>query len=190
MRTKVWLTEDGKPIIGAGKVKLLKTIDEERSLRKACSTLGISYKHAWLILKKMNERIGHEVVTTVRGGKGQGTFLTDYGKQLINEYEESRSFLDVTFGDETSLENISFKLSARNKLSGRVVEVEKGDLVSKVKIEIDPEVLTSIVTSEVLERLDVQEGDEIFAIIKSTEVVLAKADDKAGTKDGKMDGGK
>ncbi|MCD4800670.1 MAG: LysR family transcriptional regulator, partial [Methanococcoides sp.] len=79
MRTKVWLTEDGKPIIGAGKVKLLKAIDEERSLRKACSILGISYKHAWLILKKMNERVGHEVVTTVRGGKGQGTFLTDYG---------------------------------------------------------------------------------------------------------------
>ena len=189
MRTKVWLTEDGKPIIGAGKVKLLKAIDEGRSLRKACSTLGISYKHAWLILKKMNERVGHEVVTTVRGGKEQGTFLTDYGKQLISEYEESRSFLDMTFGDETSLENISFKLSAHNKLSGRVLDIEKGDLVSKVKVEIDPEVLTSIITSDMLDRLDVQEGDEVFAIIKSTEVVLAKADGKAGMKSGTVDGG-
>ncbi len=189
MRTKVWLTEDGKPIIGAGKVKLLKAIDEERSLRKACSKLGISYKHAWLILKKMNERVGHEVVTTVRGGKGQGTFLTDYGKRLISEYEESRSFLDATFGDETSLENISFKLSSHNKLSGRVVEIEKGDIVSKVKVEIDPEVLTSIITSDMLEKLDVREGDEVFAIIKSTEVVLAKADGKAGMKSGTVDGG-
>lgn len=183
-RTKVWLTEDGKPIIGAGKVKLLKAIDEERSLRKACSKLGISYKHAWTIMKKMNERVGHEVVTTVRGGKGQGTFLTDYGKQLINDYEESRSFLDVTFGDETSWENISFKLSARNKLFGKVVEVEKGDIVSRVRIEIDPAILTSVITSDAVERLDVQEGDEIFAIIKSTEVLLAKADRNTASSSG------
>ncbi|WP_332244209.1 molybdenum-dependent transcriptional regulator [Methanococcoides burtonii] len=189
MRTKVWLTEDGKPIIGAGKVKLLKAIDEERSLRKACSKLDISYKHAWLILKKMNERVGHEVVTTIRGGKGQGTFLTDYGKQLISEYEDSRSFVDITFGDETSLENISFKLSAHNKLSGRIVGIDKGNIVSKVKVEIDPDVLTSIITSEALERLDVQEGDEVFATIKSTEVVLSKADGKAGMKNGKLDEG-
>ncbi|NPE28373.1 molybdenum-dependent transcriptional regulator [Methanococcoides sp. SA1] len=189
MRTKVWLTEDGKPIIGAGKVKLLKAIDEERSLRKACSKLDISYKHAWLILKKMNERVGHEVVTTVRGGKGQGTFLTDYGKQLISEYEESRSFVDITFGDETTLENLSFKLSAHNKLSGRIVGIDKGNIVSKVKVEIDPDVLTSIITSEALERLDVQEGDEVFATIKSTEVVLSKADGNVGMKRGKLDGG-
>ncbi|WP_440953719.1 TOBE domain-containing protein [Methanococcoides sp. FTZ1] len=173
-RTKVWLTEDGKHIIGAGKVNLLKAIDEERSLSKACKKLGISYKHAWLILKKMNERVDHEVVYTVRGGKGQGTFLTDYGKQLIDEYEASRTYVDETVADDTSWENISFKLSARNKLLGRVVEVEKGDIVSKVRIEIDPAVLTSIVTAEAVDRLDVKEGDELFAIIKSTEVMLAK----------------
>lgn len=173
-RTKVWLTEDGKHIIGAGKVNLLKVIDEERSLKKACEKLGMSYKHAWLILKKMNERGDHEVVYTVRGGKDQGTFLTDYGKQLISEYEASRTYIDETVGDDTSWENISFKLSARNKLVGKVVEVEKGDIVSKVKIEIDPAVLTSIVTAEAVDRLDVKEGDELFAIIKSTEVMLAK----------------
>lgn len=173
-RTKIWLTEDGKHIIGAGKVNLLKVIDEERSLSKACKKLGISYKHAWMILKKMNERVEHDVVYTVRGGKDQGTFLTEYGKRLIDEYEASRTYIDETVGDDTSWENISFKLSARNKLLGRVVKVEKGDIVSKVKLEVDPSVLTSIVTSEAVERLDVKEGDELFAIIKSTEVMLAK----------------
>jgi len=80
-------------------------------------------------------------------------------------------------------------LSAHNKLSGRVLDIEKGDLVSKVKIEIDPEVLTSIITSDMLDTLDVLEGDEVFAIIKSTEVVLAKAYGKAGMKSGTVDGG-
>ncbi|HML26248.1 MAG TPA: LysR family transcriptional regulator, partial [Methanomethylovorans sp.] len=72
-RTKVWITEDGKPVIGEGKVALLKAIDEEGSLRKACSKVGVSYKHAWLVLNKMSERLGEDVAVTVRGGKAQGT---------------------------------------------------------------------------------------------------------------------
>jgi len=81
-------------VIGAGKVRLLKAIDEERSLKKACEKLQISYKHAWNILKKMNLRTGHDVVRTVRGGKEQGTFLTEYGRDLINQYELNREYVD------------------------------------------------------------------------------------------------
>ena len=39
-KTKVWLAEDGKPIIGGGKVELLKAIDEEKSLRKSLHENG------------------------------------------------------------------------------------------------------------------------------------------------------
>ena len=49
-KTKLWFTEGGKTVMGAGRAELLKTIEEERSLRKACKKLGISYKHAWTIL--------------------------------------------------------------------------------------------------------------------------------------------
>ena len=73
-KTKVWLAEDGKPIIGGGKVELLKAIDEEKSLRKACMKMDISYKHAWNVLNKISERLGKDVVTTIRGGKKPGHF--------------------------------------------------------------------------------------------------------------------
>jgi molybdate transport system regulatory protein len=177
-KTKVWIAEDGKPVVGAGKVALLKAIDEERSLRKACKKLDISYKHAWNVLHKMNERMGKDVVRTVRGGKEQGTFLTDLGRKLIEEYERNDQFVQDTMKDEGSWENIGLKLSARNKIPGRVTKVEKEGLVSKVTIEVDPSVLTSIITSEAVERLDLKEGDQVFAIIKSTEVLVGKASGK------------
>lgn len=177
-KTKVWLAEDGKPVIGAGKVALLKAIDEERSLRKACKKLDISYKHAWNVLNTMNERLGKDVVRTVRGGKDQGTFLTEAGRQLILEYELHKDFVEDAMKDEGSWENIGLKLSARNKIPGKVVSVEKEGLVSKISIEIEPSALTSIITSEAVERLDIKPGDDVFAIIKSTEVLVGKSKQK------------
>lgn len=173
-KTKVWLASDGKPVIGAGKVALLKAIDEERSLRKACKRLDISYKHAWNVLNTMNERLGKDVVTTVRGGKDQGTFLTEEGRQLIREYEHNRDFIEDTMKDEGSWENIGLKISARNRIPGKVTRVESEGLIAKVTLEIEPSVLTSVITSEAVERLDIRPGDEVFAIVKSTEVLLGK----------------
>lgn len=161
--------------MGAGRAELLRTIDEEHSLRKAASKLGISYKHAWIMLKKMNEALGEPAVVTVRGGKKQGTFLTDLGRKLLDEYETSKQLINETIGDETAWENIGYKLSARNKLPGKVLEVEKEGLVCKIKIEIEPSVITSVITDEAVERLDIKPGDRIYAVIKSTEVMVAKA---------------
>jgi len=174
-KTKLWFTEDGRTVMGAGRAELLKTIDEKRSLRKACQTLGISYKHAWMMLKKMNDALGEPAVVTVRGGKDQGTFLTELGRKLLAEYEANKKLINEAVGDETSWENVSFKLSARNKLPGKVIDIEKNGLVSKLTIEIEPSVLTSIVTEEAVEKLDIKPGDRIYAVIKSTEVMVAKA---------------
>ena len=67
------------------------------------------------------------------------------------------------------------KLSARNRLKGKVVAVEKGIITAKVKIEIKvPAVVTSVITKEAVEDLDLKVGDEVEAIVKSTEVMIAK----------------
>lgn len=173
-RTKVWFTEDGKTVMGAGRAKLLKTIEEEHSLRKACKKLDISYKQAWIVLKKMNEALSEPAVITVRGGKNQGTFLTDLGRKLLAEYEASRLLINETIGDETAWENVSFKLSARNQLPGKVLQVEKNGLVSKITIEMEPSIITSVITEEAVEKLDIKPGDRVYAVIKSTEVMVAK----------------
>jgi molybdate transport system regulatory protein len=173
-KTKLWFTEDGKTVMGAGRAELLRTIGEEHSLRKACQKLGISYKHAWTMLKKMNEALGEPAVVTVRGGRNQGTFLTDLGRKLLAEYETGKQLINETIGDETAWENVSFKLSARNQLPGKVLEVEKSGLVCKIRIEIEPSIITSVVTEEAVEKLDIKPGDRVYAVIKSTEVMVAK----------------
>ena len=66
-------------------------------------------------------------------------------------------------------------MSARNSLKGMVVSVEKGEITASVKIKIEsPEVITAIISKEAVEDLDIKEGDELNAVIKSTEVMVIK----------------
>jgi len=163
-KTKLWLTEDGKTLMGKGKAALLYAIDEEGSLNKACKKVNISYKHAWLMLKNIEKNAGKEIVKTVRGGKEQGTFLTDYARELLKEYESQKNIISETVDDETFWEGVGLKITARNQIPGEVIDVEKGDVISKVRILIEPVVLTSLVTKEAVDKLDIKKGDESFVL--------------------------
>ncbi|HLO77294.1 MAG TPA: TOBE domain-containing protein [Magnetospirillum sp.] len=66
------------------------------------------------------------------------------------------------------------KLSARNALKGKVVEISKGQVVAKVKVDVGGQSVTSLVSVEAIDDLELKVGDEVSAIIKSTEVMLAK----------------
>lgn len=66
------------------------------------------------------------------------------------------------------------KLSARNALKGKVVDIVKGQVVAKVKIDVGGQSVTSLVSIEAIDDLELKVGDQVSAIIKSTEVMLAK----------------
>ncbi|AEG17198.1 TOBE domain-containing protein [Methanobacterium paludis] len=67
------------------------------------------------------------------------------------------------------------KISARNVMEGTVKNVETGPIMANVKIEIkSPGVVTAIITKESVEKLGIKEGDTVSAIVKSTEVMIAK----------------
>ena len=67
------------------------------------------------------------------------------------------------------------KLSARNKITGTVSSVEKGAVASVVKVDVkDPFTITSMITKEAVEDLNLKKGDKVSVIIKSTEVIIAK----------------
>jgi len=66
------------------------------------------------------------------------------------------------------------KLSARNALVGKVVEVTKGQIIAKVKVDIGGQMVTSLISNEAVDDLALAIGDEVQAIIKSSEVVIAK----------------
>lgn len=67
------------------------------------------------------------------------------------------------------------KLSARNVLAGKVVEVTRGPTSAKVKVDIGGGVVvTSSITTEAADDLALVAGDTVSAIIKSSDVVIGK----------------
>lgn len=67
------------------------------------------------------------------------------------------------------------KISARNVMEGKIEDIKVGAVMANVKIKIDnPEIITAIITKESVEGLELKEGDKVSAIIKSTEVMIAK----------------
>ncbi|MCB1884670.1 MAG: TOBE domain-containing protein [Geminicoccaceae bacterium] len=67
------------------------------------------------------------------------------------------------------------KLSARNRIKGKVVEVKKGAVAAQVRVDIGGgTVVTSMVTVDAVEDLGVREGGEVSVVIKSTDVMLAE----------------
>ena len=67
------------------------------------------------------------------------------------------------------------ELSARNQLKGKVANVDLGAVMANIKIEVtEPSVITAVITKESAERLGLAEGDDVAALIKSTEVIVGK----------------
>ena len=67
------------------------------------------------------------------------------------------------------------KLSARNQLKGKVVAVVKGQTTAHVRIDIgNGIVITSSITNEAIDDLGLAVGDEAIAIIKASDVLIAK----------------
>ena len=67
------------------------------------------------------------------------------------------------------------QLSARNQLNGKVTGVDLGAVIANIKIEVsEPNTIAAVITKESAEKLGLAEGDDVTAIIKSTEVIIGK----------------
>ena len=65
------------------------------------------------------------------------------------------------------------RLSARNQLAGSVVEVNKGEAIANVQLDVAGQRLVASVTLEAVEELGLAPGTEIVAIIKASDVIIA-----------------
>ena len=67
------------------------------------------------------------------------------------------------------------KLSARNQIKGKVVEVVKGQTTAHVRIEIAKgTIVTASITNEAVDDLVLKAGDDVTAIIKASDVMVGK----------------
>lgn len=65
-------------------------------------------------------------------------------------------------------------LSGRNRLRGFVEEVRSDGLLGQVRLRIGDQTLTAVITRDAIQELNLRRGDEAMAIIKSTEVMIAR----------------
>ena len=174
---KVWLEYEGEPILGRGGAEILEAVRGEGSISGAAKKVGMSYRYVWNYLNKMQRILEEPVVETFKGGRagGGGARLTELGRSLLKEYRRVEGYVGEILVDEGHWEAVGLKISARNRLKGIVTEVKKGEVASKVKIEIGaPIVITSLISREAVEQLDIRAGDRVEAVIKATEVMIAK----------------
>ena len=183
----IWFQKAENRFLGGDRINLLEKIDELGSISSAAKAAGISYKTAWHLVNMMNNLSEKPLVERMTGGKGGGgTILTREGKKTIEQFrivqEEHRKFLqnlEERLGNTNTLyqflKNISMKISARNVFSGTVEKVTRGAVNAEVILKLKGETrITSVITNGAVDNLDLKDGMNAYAIIKSSSIIIAQ----------------
>jgi molybdopterin-binding protein len=107
------------------------------------------------------------------GGESEGVLPVPAGNTASDRINPAAAAADA---DQASiLEENTMKLSARNQLKGKIVAVTKGQTTAHVRIDIGGGVIvTSSITNEAVDDLALKAGDDAFAVIKASDVMVAK----------------
>jgi molybdopterin-binding protein len=66
------------------------------------------------------------------------------------------------------------KINARNQFKGKISNIILGDVVSEVDVDTPAGIVTSVITTRSVKDLELKIGTEVVALVKATEVSLAK----------------
>ncbi len=107
VRSKIWIENDnGKLVIGTGRLKILQAILEVGSINKAASKLKQPFRAVWGKIKATEERCGFKLVERT----SEGSKLTQEGLELLWNYKRLRSrcekFTDQQFKELFADENL------------------------------------------------------------------------------------
>lgn len=68
------------------------------------------------------------------------------------------------------------KISARNRLKGKIVEVKKGATTAHVRLDVGGTVVTASITNDAVDELGLVVGKEAIAVVKASDVMIATED--------------
>lgn len=173
---KLWLRQDHLEILDEGKASLLEAIEKYGSISEAAKRVRISYKYAWNRLGDIERALGQPILRRRRGGRaGGGTELTETATALLKNFHRVKTYVGRVLNDREYWEAIGLKISARNRFKGTVENVDKGVVTAAVKIRVQtPITITAVISKEAVEDLGLKPGDNVEAVIKATEVMVAK----------------
>ena len=110
---------------------------------------------------------GHTITSAITNGAVDdlGLMKHDSVVALVKATEAM-----ITKGDAGAM-----KISARNKVSGRVTDIQKGAAMASVTVDAGSWTLTTAITRQAVDDLQLTEGDQVMTLFKATEVMLQKA---------------
>ncbi|MCL2830652.1 MAG: TOBE domain-containing protein [Betaproteobacteria bacterium] len=192
LRGAIWMTVGDENLGGAGRIALLARIAECGSITQAARAMKMSYKAAWDAIDGMNHLAGEPLVERLTGGKGGGgTRLTPRGMRLVENFRlverEHRRFVDSLSREAEGITEdilligrMGMKTSARNQFLGKVKSVKHGAVNDEIELEIAGErKIVAVITHESTESLGLFPGVEVFALVKSSSVILVSDGDRA-----------
>ena len=113
------------------------------------------------------ESDGTRFTATVLDAPSSAPYMT-CGAEVVLMFKET----------EVSLaKNLAGQLSLRNIFPVRVRAVERGALISAVRLEYRGAMLTSVITTRAADALQLAEGDRVDALVKASEMMLASAEE-------------
>jgi len=129
------------------------------SPREAASILGISYP-------TLKQWIYHGKIRTAK---------TPGGHHRVPESEIDRLIpKKLERGDLASRRGNFRKISGRNQLIGRVVDIKYSGLLAQITLAIGEQHITSIITADAAKEMRLKAGERAAALIKSTEVMILR----------------
>jgi molybdopterin-binding protein len=134
------------------------------TVRAAAGRLGVAYStlKRWVYT-------GNVRTTRTEGGHHRISD-NEIDRLLARQQPERRSRRTVTDVDESLA-----GLSARNRLPGFIDEVRIDGLLAQVRMRVGDHSLTAVITADAARALKLRRGDDVLAIVKSTEVMIARA---------------
>jgi molybdopterin-binding protein len=135
------------------------------TVRTAAAKLGVSYStmKRWITTGRVRTTLtegGHHRVADAEVDR----LLTHGNPESAKARQRPASPADDTIAG----------LSARNRLQGFVEEVRVDGLLAQIRLRVGDQTLTAVITADAVQALKLRRGDDALAIIKSTEVMIAR----------------
>lgn len=102
---KLWFEREGEYIFGPGACAILKAIHQEGTITKGAQVLGMSYRYAWGVIKKIEKKLGIQLVETYKGGTvgGGGARVTAEGLHLVEIFSKLNDEFNAVLGKTDSI---------------------------------------------------------------------------------------
>ncbi|SOC19012.1 TOBE domain-containing protein [Rhodobacter maris] len=194
------LQRPGDARIGRDRIRLLAAIDRLGTIAGAARELGMSYKTAWDAVATLNNLFERPLVEAAPGGRtGGNARVTEAGRALIGGFGRLEETLDRALADLEAdllpapgaerplpvrgaaigtLWSLSMQISARNTFRCTVTGLSPGAVNTEVELALtDGHRLVAVITERAAQDMGLAPGRAVFALIKSSFVMLSAGGD-------------